>query len=409
MIEPASLGHLTEIRGNDMARAVILEALRTPIGKFAGGLQSLTAPELGGIVIKEVVARSKVNPENIDEVIMGNVISAGIGQNPARQASIGAGLPDTVPATTINKVCGSGLKSIMIAADGILAGRSKLLIAGGMESMTNAPYLLDKARFGYRLFDGKLVDAMVRDGLWDKFNDFHMGMTGEIVAERHNITRQDADEFAVRSHRLSVKATTSGRFAKEIIPVKIDQKGQTLVIDKDEGPRSDTSIEKLAKLKPVFKENGIVTAGNASSINDGAAATVVASEEFASSYHTKLSANIIDYVTVATRPEWLMEAPIPAIRKLLERNSLKVGDVDLYEHNEAFATASVAVMKALSLTDDNFNIYGGAIALGHPIGASGARLITTLMHSLEEKGLSRGIAALCLGGGEAVAMLIERR
>lgn len=400
---------MTKIRGNDMARAVILEALRTPIGKFAGGLQSLTAPELGGIAIKEVVTRSKVSPENIDEVIMGNVVSAGIGQNPARQASIAAGLPDTVPATTINKVCGSGLKSIMIAADGILAGRSKLLIAGGMESMTNAPYLLDKARFGYRLFDGKLVDAMVRDGLWDKFNDFHMGMTGEIVAERHNITRQDADEFAVRSHKLSVEATTSGRFAKEMIPVKIDQKGQTLVIDKDEGPRSDTSIEKLAKLKPVFKENGIVTAGNASSINDGAAATVVASEEFASSYHTKLSANIIDYVTVATRPEWLMEAPIPAIRKLLERNSLKVGDVDLYEHNEAFATASVAVMKALSLTDDNFNIHGGAIALGHPIGASGARVITTLIHSLEEKGLSRGIAALCLGGGEAVAMLIERR
>lgn len=392
-----------------MARAVIVEALRTPIGKFAGGLQSFTAPELGGMVIRELVAKSKMAPENIDEVIMGNVVSAGIGQNPARQASIASGLPETVPATTVNKVCGSGLKAIMLAADGILAGRSRILIAGGMESMTNAPYLLDKARFGYRLFDGKLVDAMVRDGLWDKFNDFHMGMTGEIVAERHNITRRDADEFAARSHRLAVEATNSGRFAKEMLPIKIDQKGQTVIIDKDEGPRADTSVEKLAKLKPVFKENGIVTAGNASSINDGAAAALVLAEDSASSYLSKTSANIIDYVTVATKPEWLMEAPIPAIKKLLERNSLKVSDVDLYEHNEAFATASVAVMRALSLTEDNFNIHGGAVALGHPIGASGARVITTLMHSLEEKGLSRGIAALCLGGGEAVAMLIERR
>ena len=392
-----------------MARSVIIDALRTPIGKFAGGLQQFAAPDLGGMVIRELLARSKIDPESIDEVIMGNVVSAGIGQNPARQASIASGLPETVPATTINKVCGSGLKAIMLAADGIQAGRSRILVAGGMESMTNAPYLLDKARFGYRLFDGKLVDAMVRDGLWDKFNDFHMGMTGEIVAERHNITRHDADEFAARSHKLAVEATNSGRFAKELLPIKIDQKGQTVVIDKDEGPRADASIEKLTKLKPVFKENGIVTAGNASSINDGAAATLVVAEDLASSYLSKVSANIIDYVTVATKPEWLMETPIPAIRKLLERNSLKISDVDLYEHNEAFATASVAVMRNLSLTEDNFNVHGGAVALGHPIGASGARIITTLMHSLEEKKLTRGIAVLCLGGGEAVAMLIERR
>jgi len=392
-----------------MTRAVIIDAVRTPIGKFAGGLQSFTAPELGGIVIKEIVSRTKIPIETIDEVMMGNVVSAGIGQNPARQASIAAGLPETVPATTINKVCGSGLKTMMLAADGILANRSKAMIAGGMESMTNAPYLLDKARFGYRLFDGKLIDAMVRDGLWDKFNDFHMGMTGEIVAERHNITRQEADAFAARSHRLATEATNSGRFAKELLPIKIDQKGQAIVIDKDEGPRADSTVEKLAKLKPVFKENGIVTAGNASSINDGAAAALVVSEDIAPSYATKFSVNIVDYVTTATKPEWLMEAPIPAIRKLLERNSLKVTDVDLYEHNEAFATASVAVMKNLSLTDDNFNIHGGAVALGHPIGASGARVMTTLMYSLEEKGLSRGIAALCLGGGEAVAMLVERR
>jgi len=392
-----------------MTRAVIVDAVRTPIGKFGGCLQSFSAPELGGIVIKELVTRLRIPMETVDEVLMGNVVSAGLGQNPARQAAIAGKLPETIPATTINKVCGSGLKTIMLAADGILAGRSKLMIAGGMESMTNAPYLLEKARFGYRMFDGKLVDAMVRDGLWDKFNDFHMGMTGEIVAERHNVTREEADAFAARSHRLAIEATNSGRFAKEIVPITIEQKGQTVVIDKDEGPRADSTPEKLAKLKPVFKENGIVTAGNASSINDGAAATIVASEEIASSYATKVSVNIVDYVTVATRPEWLMEAPIAAIRKLLERNSLSVNDVDLYEHNEAFATASVAVMKALSLSDDNFNIHGGAVALGHPIGASGARVMTTLMYSLAEKGLSRGIAALCLGGGEAVAMLVERR
>jgi acetyl-CoA C-acetyltransferase len=392
-----------------MTRAVIVDAVRTPIGKFGGCLQSFSAPELGGIVIKELVTRLRIPMETVDEVLMGNVVSAGLGQNPARQAAIAGKLPETIPATTINKVCGSGLKTIMLAADGILAGRSKLMIAGGMESMTNAPYLLEKARFGYRMFDGKLVDAMVRDGLWDKFNDFHMGMTGEIVAERHNVTREEADAFAARSHRLAIEATNSGRFAKEIVPITIEQKGQTVVIDKDEGPRADSTPEKLAKLKPVFKENGIVTAGNASSINDGAAVTIVASEEIASSYATKVSVNIVDYVTVATRPEWLMEAPIAAIRKLLERNSLSVNDVDLYEHNEAFATASVAVMKALSLSDDNFNIHGGAVALGHPIGASGARVMTTLMYSLAEKGLSRGIAALCLGGGEAVAMLVERR
>jgi len=392
-----------------MTRAVIVDAVRTPIGKFGGCLQSFSAPELGGIVIKELVTRLRIPMETVDEVLMGNVVSAGLGQNPARQAAIAGKLPETIPATTINKVCGSGLKTIMLAADGILAGRSKLMIAGGMESMTNAPYLLEKARFGYRMFDGKLVDAMVRDGLWDKFNDFHMGMTGEIVAERHNVTREEADAFAARSHRLAIEATNSGRFAKEIVPITIEQKGQTVVIDKDEGPRADSTPEKLAKLKPVFKENGIVTAGNASSINDGAAVTIVASEEIASSYATKVSVNIVDYVTVATRPEWLMEAPIAAIRKLLERNSLSVNDVDLYEHNEAFATASVAVMKALSLSDDNFNIHGGAVALGHPIGASGARVMTTLMYSLAEKGLSRGIATLCLGGGEAVAMLVERR
>lgn len=392
-----------------MTRAVIIDAIRTPIGKFSGALQPFSAPELGAIVIRELITRNNIPGEKVDECVMGNVITAGIGQNPARQASIGGGLPPTVPATTVNKVCGSGLKAVMMASDMIQAGRAKMVVAGGMESMSNAPYLLDKARFGYRLFDGKLVDSLVRDGLWDKFNDYHMGMTGEICAERHCVTREDADKFSARSHRLALEATASGRFMKEIVPVKIAQKGQTLTVDKDEGPRADSTQDKLAKLKPVFKDTGVVTAGNASSINDGAAATVVSDEDGASTCSWGIAANIIDYITVGTKPEWLMEAPIDAISKLMERNSLKVADVDLFEHNEAFATASVAVQKKLKIPDEKFNIHGGAVALGHPIGASGARVLTTLLYSLDEKNGSRGIAALCLGGGEAVAMLVESR
>jgi len=392
-----------------MTGAVIVDVIRTPVGKFSGGLKDLSAIDLGGLVIGSLVSRNSLPVEKIDECIMGNVIAAGLGQNPARQASIAGGLPDTVPCLTINKVCGSGLMAVMLAADSIRVGRTQLVLAGGMESMTNAPYILDRARFGYRLFDGKLVDSMVRDGLWDKFNDFHMGMTGEICAERHNVTREDADAFALRSHTKATEAIESGRFSEEILPVSIDQKGGAMTVDRDEGPRQDTSMERLAKLKPVFKENGIVTAGNASSINDGAASAVVMSDDMAASYSQKVSANIIDYEEVATKPEWLMEAPIPAVEKLLERNSLKVDDVDLFEHNEAFATASVAVQKALKIPDEKFNIHGGAIALGHPIGASGARVLTTLLYSLKEREESRGIATLCLGGGEAVAMLVERR
>lgn len=392
-----------------MTRSVVVDAIRTPIGKFSGALQPFSAPELGAIVIRELISRNKLSAEKVDECIMGNVISAGLGQNPARQAAIAGGLPNTVPATTINKVCGSGLKAVMLASDAILAGHAKMAVAGGMESMTNAPYILDKARFGYRLFDGKLVDTMVRDGLWDKFNDFHMGLTGEICAERHGIAREDADKFSARSHRLALEAAANGRFAKEIVPVRIEQKGQVQMVEKDEGPRADSTAEKLAKLKPVFKDTGVVTAGNASSINDGAAATLVVDEDSASSYPWGIAANIVDYITVGTKPEWLMEAPIDAIKKLLARNSVQVSDVDLFEHNEAFATASVAVQKKVGIPDEKFNIHGGAIALGHPIGASGARVLTTLLYSLDEKKASRGVAALCLGGGEAVAMLVERR
>jgi acetyl-CoA C-acetyltransferase len=392
-----------------MTRSVVVDAIRTPIGKFGGSLQSFSAPELGAIVIKELITRNKLPAERVDECVMGNVITAGLGQNPARQAAIKGGLPDTVPCTTINKVCGSGLKAVMLVSDAILAGKAKMAVAGGMESMTNAPYLLDRARYGYRLFDGKLIDAMVRDGLWDKFNDYHMGVTGEICADRHKVTREDADKFSARSHRLALEATASGRFAKEIVQVKIEQKGQVQMVDKDEGPRADSTAEKLAKLKPVFKDTGVVTAGNASSINDGAAATLVVGEEDADSYSWGIAANIIDYITVGTKPEWIMEAPIDAIEKLMGRNNLKVADIDLIEHNEAFATASVAVQKKIGIPDEKFNIHGGAVALGHPIGASGARVLTTLLYSLDEKKASRGIAALCLGGGEAVAMLVERR
>ena len=392
-----------------MPKAVIVDAIRTPIGKLGGALQPFSAPQLGAMVIREIVSRNGVSGENVDECIMGNVVTAGIGQNPARQASIGGGLPASVPATTVNKVCGSGLKAVMLAADSILADRANTVIAGGMESMSNAPYLLDKARFGYRLFDGTLVDSLVRDGLWDKFNDFHMGVTGEICAERHNVTREDADKFSARSHKLALEATASGRFLREMHLIRIEHKGQTTVIDKDESPRADSTLDRLCKLKPVFKDTGIVTAGNSSSINDGAAALLVMDEDFISTSPEGVAANIVDYIAVGTKPEWLMEAPIDAIRQLLERNKLRVNDIDVFEHNEAFASASVAVQKSLNIPDEKFNIHGGAIALGHPIGASGARVLTTLLYTLKEKNASRGIAALCLGGGEAVAMLVERR
>lgn len=396
-------------RGLEMSNAVVIDSIRTPIGKFGGALKDLSAPAIGSKVIAELVRRSKLEAAEIDECMMGNVIAAGIGQNPARQASIGAGIPETVPCVTINKVCGSGMMTVMLASDIVRSGRAKLIVAGGMESMTNAPYLLERARFGYRLFDGVLVDSMVRDGLWDRFNDFHMGLTGEICAERHSVSREDADQFSLRSHRLACEASENGRFAKEILPIEYEEKGQKHTFTTDEGPRKDTTIERLSKLKPVFKNDGIVTAGNASSINDGAAAVIVTDEESAPSYSGTASAVIVDYTESATKPEWIMEAPIPAIEKLLERNRLSVDDVDLFEHNEAFATASIAVQRAIGIPEEKFNIHGGAIALGHPIGASGARVLTTLLHSLVEKNGSRGIGALCLGGGEAVAMLVERR
>ena len=391
-----------------MKEAVIVSATRTPVGKFGGALKDLSAPKLGAIAVREAVRRARIEPRDIEECIMGNVITAGLGQNPARQAALWGGLTDEVAALTINKVCGSGLKAVMLAADAILAGKEKAIVAGGMENMTNAPYLLEKARFGYKLFDSSLVDSMVRDGLWEVYNNYHMGNTGEIVAQRNGVTRADADKFALWSHQKSVAAIKSGAFKEEIVHVELPSKKDVSIFSVDEGPREDTSLEALAKLKPVFKNDGVLTAGNSSSINDGASAVVVMDSELAKERGIKPLVKIVDYVTSGVKPELLMEAPIPAVRKLLERNGLEVKDIDLWEHNEAFSTASVAIMKVLGIPEDKFNVNGGAVALGHPIGCSGARVLTTLIYAMRAHGSKRSIATLCLGGGNAVAMLVER-
>lgn len=391
-----------------MGQPVVVSAVRTPIGKFGGALKDTPAPRLGAAVVREAVSRAKLDPKDVEECIMGNVITAGIGQNPARQAALYGGLPDEVSALTINKVCGSGLKAAMLASDSILAGKGKIIVAGGMESMSNAPYLLEKARFGYKLFDSQLIDAMVRDGLWDIFNDFHMGNTGEIVAERNSVTREDADRFSVASHQKAVKAIKSGAFAQEIVNVEVRSGKTTSMFSVDEGPREDSSMEALAKLKPVFRPTGVLTAGNSSSINDGASAVVVMDSESAKAKGIEPLVRIVDYVTAGGKPELIMEAPIHAVRKLLSRNGLSVGDIDLFEHNEAFSTASVAVLRQLGIPEDRFNVNGGAVALGHPIGASGARVLTTMIYAMRARGSKRGVATLCLGGGNAVAMLVER-
>jgi len=391
-----------------MKEAVIVSATRTPIGKFAGGLKDLSAPKIGAIAAREAVRRAGLEPKDVEECIMGNVISAGLGQNPARQAALWGGLTDEVAALTINKVCGSGMKAVMLAADSILAGKQQVIVAGGMESMTNAPYLLEKARFGYKLFDSSIVDAMVRDGLWEVYNNFHMGNTGEIVAQRNGVTRADADKFALWSHQKSVNAIKSNSFKDEIVHVEIPSKKEVSIFSVDEGPREDTTLEALAKLKPVFKNDGVLTAGNSSSINDGGSALVVMDSDLAREKGMKPMVRIVDYVTTGVKPELLMEAPIHAVRKLLQRNKLEVKDIDLWEHNEAFSTASVATIKVLGIPEEKFNVNGGAVALGHPIGCSGARVLTTLIYAMRAHEAKRGLATLCLGGGNAVAMLVER-
>ncbi len=388
--------------------AVIVSAVRTPIGRFMGSLAAIPAPKLGAIVIKEAIARAGVEPATVDETIMGCVVPAGQGQAPARQASIGAGLPPTVGALTINKVCGSGLKAVMLAAAMIRAGDGEVFVAGGMENMSLAPYLLPQARAGYRLGNGTLVDAVVHDGLWCAFMDHHMGNSAEFIAQQYGITRQEMDDFAFQSHQKALAAIAAGRFKAEIVPVEIPQrKGPPVVFDTDECPRADTTLEALAKLKPAFKPDGQVTAGNSPGITDGAAATVVLSQARADALGLKPLARITGYAQAAVEPQWLFIAPVHAVRNLLQRTGTKLEDYDLIEANEAFAAQCLADGKELGWDWDRVNVNGGAIALGHPIGCSGARVLVTLIHALRERGLRTGIATLCLGGGEAVALSVE--
>ncbi|HZU70227.1 MAG TPA: acetyl-CoA C-acetyltransferase [Ktedonobacteraceae bacterium] len=387
--------------------AVIVGAVRTPTGKFLGNLAGFSAPQLGAIVIKEVVRRSGIAPDALDEVIMGNVVSAGIGQAPARQAALHAGLPDDTPALTINKVCGSGLKAVMLAAQAIRAGDAKAFVAGGMESMSNAPYLLEKARTGYRMGDGKLIDAVVHDGLWCAFENIHMGKEAEIIAEKYGVTRQEQDRFSFESHQKALAATSAGRFRDEIVPIEVKQKKGVLVVDTDEPIRGDTSMDALAKLMPVFQEGGTVTAGNAPGLSDGASATVVVDSDFARANGMNTLARITGYATAAITPRYIFAAPPRAVRRLLERTGLKLSDFDLIEVNEAFAAQALANGKELDWDWSRVNVNGGAIALGHPIGSSGSRVLTTLIYELRRRGGGRGLATLCLGGGEAVAMAVE--
>ena len=386
---------------------VIAAAVRTPTGKFLGGLASFSAPQLGAVVIKEAVKRAAIAPDAIDEVIMGNVVSAGIGQAPARQAAVYAGLPVDIPAFTVNKVCGSGLKAVMLAAQAIRAGDAQAFVAGGMESMSNAPYLLPKARTGYRMGNGELVDSVVHDGLWCAFEDIHMGSEAEIIADKFCVTRDEQDRFSLQSHQRAAAATAAGRFKDEIVPVEVRQKGGVVVIDKDEPIRADTSLETLAKLKPAFQEAGTVTAGNAPGLSDGASATVVADQDFAKSHGLPILARITGYASAAIEPRYIFAAPTRAVRRLLERTGQQIGDFDLIEVNEAFAAQALANGKELDWDWSRVNVNGGAVALGHPIGSSGSRVLTTLIHELRRRGGGRGLATLCLGGGGAVAMSVE--
>ncbi len=387
-----------------MTGAVIVGACRTPIGRYGRSLAGYSAIQLGAFAIQEAVARAGVEPSDIDEVIMGNVVSAGLGQAPARQAALAGGIPESVPAFTVNKVCASGLKAVGLAADAIKAGSAEIIVAGGMESMSNAPYLVREARWGARINDVKLIDAMVHDGLWDVYNNFHMGMTGEIIADKYNVSREDIDGFSFESHMKANDATQKGKFKSEIIPIELPDKK---TFSHDEGIRADTTIDKLLKLPPAFKKDGKVTAGNSSQLSDGGAATIVMSTEAAEKRNLKPLARIVDYVSTGVKPELVMEAPIPAVRKLLKKTDLDVKDIDLFEHNEAFASASVAVMRELGIPREKFNVNGGAVALGHPIGCSGARILATLIYAMKDRNVKRGVATLCLGGGNAMAMLIE--
>jgi acetyl-CoA C-acetyltransferase len=393
-----------------LKEVVIVSACRTPIAKFQGSLASFTAPKLGALAVAEALRRAKLDPAQVEEVIMGNVLQAGLGQNPARQAAIHAGIPNSVPAFTVNKVCGSGLKSVMLAAQAIRAGDIEVAVAGGMESMSNAPYILPEARNGVRLGHGKLVDSMIADGLWDVYNDFHMGNTGELVAKKYEISRRQQDEFAARSHQKAGAAIAAGRFEAEKFAISIPQKkGDPISVTQDENVRGDTTADAIAKLKPAFllDGTGTVTAANASSINDGASALVVMSADKARALGLKPLARITAYAAGGCAPEWVMMAPEHSIRGCAAKLGRKPADFELHEINEAFSVAAIALMRVLELNPDKVNVNGGAVAIGHPIGASGARILTTLLHAMQQNNARTGMASLCLGGGNAVSLAVE--
>ncbi|MDE3179122.1 MAG: acetyl-CoA C-acetyltransferase [Acidobacteriota bacterium] len=392
-----------------MRRPVIISAVRTPVGKFQGALSPLSAVELGACVVREAVLRAGIKPEQVDEIIMGNVLPAGLGQNPARQAGLKGGLDNRVAAMTINKVCGSGLKAVALAAQAVETGNSEIVVAGGMESMSNAPFLLPDLRKGHKIGDARVIDSMVHDGLWDVYEDFHMGMTAELVAEKYGISRQKQDEYALESHRRAVDAIKSCRFKDQIVSVPVPQKkGDPVMVSVDESPRADTSLEALGKLKPAFKKGGTVTAGNAPGTNDGAAALVVTSEDKANELGAKIIARIVAQAVSGVEPKWVMMAPVTAVQSLLQKTGWKRDEVDLFELNEAFAVQALAVIAELGLDPAKTNVNGGAVALGHPIGASGARILVTLLYAMLQRDARRGVAALCLGGGNAVALAVER-
>ncbi len=391
-----------------MDDVVIGSAVRTPIGSFSGVLASVSAPKLGGLVVAEAVRRAHVEPAQVDEVYLGNVVSAGLGMAPARQAAVAAGLPESVGATLINKVCGSALKAITMAAQAIRSGDAEIIVAGGMESMSRAPYLLDKARMGYRMGHGQLIDSMIHDGLWDVLNDMHVGLCGELCAARYNLSREEQDRYALQSYMRALTAQREGKFSAEIIPVSVTgRKGETSVVEVDEEPNRLT-LEKIPTLKPVFKEGGTITAANAPSVNDGAAAVTVLSGKRAAQLGINPLARIVGFAEAALAPEWFTIAPAEAINQALKRTGLTIDDIDVFEINEAFASVALANMRILGLTEDRVNLKGGVVALGHPIGATGARVLTTLLHLMQERQVQRGLCAVCLGGGEAIALIVER-
>ena len=391
-----------------MPEAFIISAVRTPIGKFLGSLKGIPAPKLGAAVVGEAVARAGVDPERVEDVIMGCVLAAGLGQNPARQAAIHGGIPSAAGALTINKVCGSGLKAVALAAQSIRAGDLDVVVAGGMENMSRSPYVAPDAREGSRLGHGKFLDSMIQDGLWDAYNDFHMGITGELVAEKYGITREEQDVYAAESHRKAAAAQDSGAFDNEILAVEIPRrKSDPILFDADESVRADTSTEALAKLRPAFKKDGTVTAGNAPGVNDGAAACLVVSEKIVDELGLQPMARVLGYATGGRDPEWVMMAPVESTRKLNAKLGLSMADYDLIELNEAFSVQALGVMRELEPDRDIVNVNGGAVALGHPIGASGARVLTTLLHGMKARAAKRGLASLCLGGGNAVSLAVE--